>query len=423
VTFVNRYFHPDESATSQLLSDLCFGLAQQGFEVRVITSRQRYDHPRARLPRREVIQGVRVQRVWSTRFGRAGLIGRAMDYATFYLSCAAALILHLRCGDTVVAKTDPPLLSIVAMCAARFKGARLVNWLQDIFPEVATQLGANPLPPWLDGRIRRLRDRSLAAARVNVVLGERMRGLLQARGIARSRIAVIENWSDAGDAPPMSAGSSRLRASMDLGSAFIAAYSGNLGRAHEFETLLGAARLLRHDRHIKFLVIGGGAGLAPLKQAVLHEGLDSFRFAGYQPRAALADSLAAADVHLVSLRPALEGLIVPSKFYGILAAGRPAVFVGAADGELAGIIREEGVGLAVTVGDAEALARGLRLLSEDERARHAMGERAHALFRARYSWQRALDAWVDVLDQGRGASPSMAPTLAGGVSTPSLSGR
>ena len=139
--FVNRFFFPDHSATSQILSDLTFHLAAAGHEVHVITSTQIYDAPDAALPRCESIKGVNVHRVASTRFGRAALPGRALDYLSFYRSARSRLDEIARAGDTVVAKTDPPLLSIMLAPTARRRGARLVNWLQDIYPETAAVLG------------------------------------------------------------------------------------------------------------------------------------------------------------------------------------------------------------------------------------------------------------------------------------------
>src|SRR5688572_28796716 len=107
--FINRYFHPDHSATSQMLSDLAFALADRGHEVAVITGRQRYDAPTDTLPPRETASGVAIHRVWTTRFGRANLIGRTIDYATFYLTAGWRLWRLARPGDVVVAKTDPPM--------------------------------------------------------------------------------------------------------------------------------------------------------------------------------------------------------------------------------------------------------------------------------------------------------------------------
>src|ERR1700722_7263222 len=198
IVFVNRYFHPDQSATSQILSDLSFGLTARGFAVHVVCSQQLYDEPKSSLAPLASVAGVTVHRVWTSRFGRGALVGRAVDYVSFYFSSALRLLLLLRRGDTLVAKTDPPLLSIMAWAVAAVRGARVINWLQGIYPEVASQLNANPLPRPLDELLRKWRDRSLLKARMNVVLGGRMSELLQKRGIPPDKLRVIENWAGPG---------------------------------------------------------------------------------------------------------------------------------------------------------------------------------------------------------------------------------
>ena len=155
-------------------------------------------------------------------------------------------------------------------------------------------------------------------------------------------------------------------------------YSGNLGRAHEFATLLEAASLCRADPDIVFLMIGAGAGMAALQQAVLERGLANFQFLPLQPRASLSDTLAAADVHWLSLLPVLEGLIVPSKLYGILASGRPVLFIGDPDGEVARVIDAAGAGLGVAIGQAAELARHIAELKSDPHRRAHFGRKRPA---------------------------------------------
>src|SRR5215467_1066751 len=169
VIFVNRYFFPDHSATSQILSDLSFHLAATGHEVHVITSRQRYDDSRAALPESEDINGVQIHRVASTRFGRAALSGRALDYLSFYRSVRRRLRETVRVGDIVVAKTDPPLLSVALASIVRQRRAYLVNWLQDIYPETASVLGVPLLRGPMASALARLRHRTLVVADATVV--------------------------------------------------------------------------------------------------------------------------------------------------------------------------------------------------------------------------------------------------------------
>jgi colanic acid biosynthesis glycosyl transferase WcaI len=399
--FLNRYYCPDESATSQILTDLTRGLAERDFEVHVICSRQLYGDASARLPRAETLSGVMIHRIATTRFGRARLLGRAVDYASFFLSAGVLLMRLARSGDVLVAKTDPPLLSLLAAPIARIRRLTLINWQQDVFPEVASRLGANPLPKRVDQLLRRLRDWSLRSANMNVLVGHRMLEYIASRDVPRERLCVIENWADSTSIRPKDARCSALRTQWGLAGQFVVGYSGNLGRAHEHAPLLAAASALKDDASVAFLFIGGGVKMEALKAQVDERNLRGVRFLPHQPRECLEDSLAAADVHLVSLIPALEGLIVPSKFYGILAAGRPVVFVGDPDGELARIIRATGSGVVVGTGPVAGaeLAAAIGRLQRDERGRQAMSLAARQLLDDRYTANRGVATWAELLSR------------------------
>lgn len=136
VIFVNRFFHPDLSATSQLLTDLVRELPHEDFELHVVCSRQLYANSRTLLPTHEVIDGVHVHRVWSMRFGRDRLLGRGLDYLSFFICSAAELAGCARRRDVIVAMTDPPLIGVCAAVIARRRGAVLINWLQICFPRL-----------------------------------------------------------------------------------------------------------------------------------------------------------------------------------------------------------------------------------------------------------------------------------------------
>ena len=400
IIFVNRFFAPDHSATSQILSDLAFALANSGRDVHVVTSRQLYDNPQAYLPIEEAIRGVHVHRVSSTHFGRSQLIGRAIDYLSFYVSLWRGVLAIARPGDIVVPKTDPPLASIPAMRAARRRGALLVNWLQDIYPEVAIELGV-PLVKGPVGRIlSKLRNASLRAAQLNVAVGQRMAEYLVSLGIARNRIQVIHNWSDDDQISPVSNSDNPLRREWGLNNKFVVGYSGNLGRAHEFNTVLAAGEQLRDNPRIVFVFIGGGHRMDELARQVKARGLTStFRFFPYQDRKLLKYSLSVPDIHWISLNPAVEGLIVPSKFYGIAAAGQPTIAITARDGEIARLVDQYQCGIVIEPGNANALAAALRRLSTDTASVPAMGLRARAMLDAQFTRQQAFDRWRNALDR------------------------
>src|SRR6516165_9585772 len=397
---LNRYFFPDHSATSQLLSDLMFYLASAGGDVHVITSQQLYDDPQRQLPSSAIEGGVFIHRVSTTKFGRSGLPGRALDYLSFYRSAYHLMRNLIEPGDTVVAMTDPPLCSILAMWAARKKGARLVNWLQDIYPEIAAELGVPLLRGPIATGVAYWRDRSLKAAAVNVVVGQGMADRLVKRGIARDHIKVIHNWTDDVEITPISHERNRLRKLWGLEDKFVVGYSGNLGRAHEFDTVLAASERLRHDPRIVFLFIGSGHNLDKLANLANSRGLAAnFRFMPYQERPLLKYSLGVPDLHWLSLKPELEGLIVPSKFYGIAAAGRPIIAITAADGEIANLVRDNHCGRVIEPGESEKLAATILELSRDPDQLATMGRNIRAMLDAQFTRRAAFRRWCDVLDE------------------------
>ena len=392
--FVNRYFHPDISATSQLLTDLALDQARRGHEVHVVASRQLYEDADANLAEEEVHEGVRIHRVGTSRFGRANLAGRAVDYATFHAAAGRELRALAAGGDVIVAKTDPPLIASAAARAARDRGARLVNWVQDIFPEVAEALGTLPAP--LAALARASRDRSLREAAANVVVGARMAERLAAAcpGIA---LQVIPNWADGTLIRPVAPEDNALRRDWLPDTPFVVGYSGNMGRVHDMETLLGACKALRDERDLAFLFVGGGSQRAPLEDEARRSGLTGVAFRPYQPRERLAESLSVPDVHLVTLKPAIEGLVVPSKFYAIAAAARPVIFVGDREGEIARLVARGGCGVAIAAGDAAGLASAIRALRGDPGRVRDMGARARALFEREFERGAALEQWNRVL--------------------------
>lgn len=410
VIFVNRYFHPDLSATSQLLSDLAVFLAGQGRSIRVVTGRTSYDDPALRFPAQAEVDGVQVHRVWTARFGRARLLGRAVDDLTFYVAAAWCLWRRVRAGDVVVVKTDPPLIAVVALAICRLRGARAVNWLQDLFPEVAQALGlAPPGSRLVYPLLTRLRDASLRGAAANVVIGDTMAARVGGRGVPPARIRLIRNWTDREAVRPIAHPENPFRRGI-VGPGpdpFVVAYSGNLGRVHEIETLLDAMAMLAADtagdpRPVRWLFIGSGALTPRLRAEVARLGFGTVAFLPYQPRGDLAFSLSAADAHLACLRPEFEGLVVPSKVSGAAAAGRPILFVGDPEGEIARFIARHRCGIAIARGDGAGLARAIRTLAEDPAACEAMGRQARAGFEAECDRTEAFARWTRLLDAVEG---------------------
>jgi glycosyltransferase involved in cell wall biosynthesis len=395
LVFFNRYYWPDRSATSQLLTDLATALAAGGHEVTVVAGDREQDPAAPRLPRRARDRGVEIRRLRTTALGRRSLFGRALDHLFFYAAARWYALWYVRRGDVVIAKTDPPLLGAALLPEVCLKRAALVNWLQDLYPEVAGQLGMLGRSPFT-ALLRWWRDLSLRHARMNVVIGERMRERVAAIA-GPDRVRAIHNWSLPLAATAAPAPDNPLRRELGLRDEVVVAYSGNLGRAHRFESLLAAGEHLRERRDLRFLVIGDGPQKAAVEAAARERGLANWTFLPLQPRERLGDSLGAADVHVISLEPKLEGLVVPSKVYGVLAAGRPCVFIGAPDGEVAEILRRHDCGITVDPEDAVALVVAIEQLAGDAALRRRLGANARRASDAHFTAARALDLWREAL--------------------------
>jgi hypothetical protein len=352
--FVNRFYWPDEPATAQLLTDLAEALAARGHSVSVIAS-----HPGGDTPAAEQRRGVAIVRVRVTRLNRCGLLGKLADFTTFYVGCLIGLIVQVRPGDIVVALTDPPLLGAGVWLAARLRRAKVIHWAQDIYPEVAVALTGNR---WL-GVFAPLRDLAWRRAEACVTLGSDMKRVLSRAGVEPRRLTVIPNWAPAGlDVQPAGTADA-LRKKWELVGKFVVLYSGNLGRVHDLAPLLDVAERLRAQPHIVFVFVGRGAQLATLQARTDERKLKKIRFQSPQPRDQLATALSLGDLHLLTLLPGCENFVFPSKLYGIAAVGRPILFVGPPDCEIATLIKARRIGRTFSRGETVAMADTITGLS------------------------------------------------------------
>lgn len=395
VVLLNQYYAPDEAATAQLLADLGEGLAARGHEVRAVCCRRAYADPSQRYPRRERIGGVEVRRTWASGFGRGSSAGRLIDYVTFLVAAAGAMLFQPR-PDVVVSLSTPPLVAALGLVLARLRGARSIFWVMDIYPQLAFELGvlrrgsvAGRLLGCLSRWILRRSDRVVA-------LGESMAERLREEG--RDRVVTVHNWADGETIRPRPVAGHALREEWGWADRFVLLYSGNLGLAHEFDTLLDAAELLRDDPRILFVFLGGGPRRAEVEAAARERGLGNVEFRPYMARERLGESLTAGDVHLLTLRPRMPGLLVPSKIYGILAAGKPTLYVGPDEGEIAAIIRSGRCGTRIDPGNAEALVRAARRYREENELVAEEGRRARRLFDERFTKERGVRAFAGLIE-------------------------
>ncbi len=404
VWFINRFYWPDEPATAQLLGDLAEALAARGWSISVIAS-----HPGdAQTPADEIRHGVGIHRCRRLGRGRTTVAGKLADYLVFLLGAGWHTLRSLRRGDIVVAMTDPPLLGVLLWPIVALRRARLVHWAQDIYPEVAMTLAARPSMRWALGLLRGPRNFTWRHSTGCVTLGHDMAVLVERNGVAPSRVTVVPNWAPHGLVPPPAQVVQQQRNEWHLAGKFAVAYSGNLGRVHDLEPVLDVAAALRDAPDIVFLFIGAGPRLGPLAAEVRARGLTNVCFFPPQPRAQLGTALAAADLHLVTLRPGCETVVFPSKLYGIAAVGRPMIFIGPRECEVAALVREAALGFAFARDDTAAIASCLRRLATTPDDCHTLGAAAAAFHHREDGLARAVTVWNKLLGDG-GPAPASGP--------------
>jgi colanic acid biosynthesis glycosyl transferase WcaI len=381
---VNRYFWPDESATSLLLTDLAEDLQAAGHEVHVFTSRQLYDRPRAQLPREQIWQGVRIHRLPTSSCGRRRFWGRLFDILTFH----GALRFARRVGpgpDAWFVMTDPPLVANTVLRLRRRLGGRVIHHVDDVYPDLAMALGSLPR----HGPAAALLDRSVRQGLKDcdriIALGDCMARVLRAKGVADDRLAVAPPWADGRQLYPLDHANNRFRRELGFpADALVVMYSGNMGLGHRFETILEAACLLAPDNRVRFVFIGDGAKKPQIEAFRQTHNLSNMVMLPYQPKERLRETLSAGDIHLISLDAKVQGFIVPSKLAGILAVGRPAVFVGEGRNSVAAAIREAPCGCVISEGDVEELGASIRRLKANPEVRLSLGRAARKLFERQY---------------------------------------
>lgn len=390
LVLVSQRFHPEFASTAQLLTELAEGLNESGVGVRVYTAQPSYvDHP-VTLPRGEVLGGVEVIRLRSTRFSKHSVLGRAMNEVTF----SANVLLHLLCSRDrapLLLGSNPPFLAWVGWitwCVRRRKYGLLVH---DVYPDVAISLGylrRTGLTARVWGMLNR---RAYRHAAWIIVLGERMRQAVC--GYTRGReaaVCVIHNWADGKRLTPREKADNAFAEAHGVADKLVVLYSGNHGRFHDLETVVMAAASLRAREEIAFLFIGEGVKKQTLVDLARREGLQNVRFLPYQDRMVFPLSVIAGDIAVVTLEKGVEGLCVPSKLYTHLAAGQAILALVGTNSEVADIVEEFNCGFRVDQGDVRGVANALVRWHTDPRLLQEMKANARRCFEQNFEKDRAL---------------------------------
>ena len=420
---VNQHYYPDVASTGQHLTDLAEHLAADGYSVEVLTGRGKYVAGRVEAPAREVRNGVRIRRLRTTSFGRGSHLGRIVDYLSFYLRVLTALVFGPK-RDGVLFLTTPPLLGFLGAMARLVRGQRYGVWSMDLHPDAEIASGmlrpgglAAKVLEWMNATGYRHAD-------FVVDLGSYMKQRIVAKGVAADRTHTVHVWSAKEEIVPTPRETNPLIDELGLRDKFVVMYSGNAGIVHDFDAICDAMRRLKDDPCIHFLFVGDGPRRGEIERFAKEHEIRNFTYRAYFDRDQLRYSLSVADAHLISLRKPFVGISVPGKLYGIMASGRPALFVGPRECESAETISRADCGVIVDplAGAEQAATEIVSVLQSwmsDSHRRAVLGENGRRAFLQSYEREPNRRLFSEVIGAAWNAkprivsSPAMAePTLA-----------
>ncbi len=382
ILLLNQFFWPDSAATSQLLTDLARGLVREGHTVYAISADGGYAVSAAGDP-----PPVEIHRVKALPFARSK-VGRVLSYLSFYVSAAVRGLVLPR-PDLVLTLTTPPLLSLLGTFISTLRGSRHFIWEMDVYPDVAIDLGYFKAGGPADRITGLLADLSRRRADGIIALGECMKQRLVRRGLDPDRISVADNWADGSAIQPLPRPGNLQQ--------LVLLYSGNLGLAHDLDTLTESMRQLRLDTRFHFLFVGSGGRREELRRFCEENSIHSVELRPYVQRESLSESLSAGDVGLVTQREACCGSVVPSKVYGLMAAGRPILFIGPRDATPARIVERFNCGWHVNCNDSGALTALLKYLAANPAEVASAGRRARRALVEHYDLPLGVDRIIRIL--------------------------
>jgi len=392
VLLVNQYYPPDGAATATMAAGAAAALTKRGHEVMVLAGRASYDVTERdawRPWQTSTVDGITVRRVGSSAFDRSRMAGRVSNYLTYGAWCAP-LAATTR-ADVVVGMSDPPFAGILAGAIAALRRRPFVYWLHDLHPEF----------PLATGDLKRnvvvtqwqaLHRRALRRATAVVVLGDDMAMRATAAGADAERVHVVRSGSPV--YPSATPGSDAVRAEIRGDAPFVVLHAGNLGQAVAWRALVDGVKALRPDE-ANLVFVGGGAERDAAVRAA--DDSDVIRFHDYWPPEQVGDVLRAGDVDAVTVRRGLEGLVVPSRLYSVLAAGRPVLAVADETSDVVTLVRRHECGLVADPDDPASVADAISWARGHPVELAEMGKRAQ-LAAVDYDRDTLLDRLVEIIE-------------------------
>ena len=400
ILLLNLYYPPDTSATAKMAETVVNALAGE-HQVTIVCGRPSYDPSERRawrLSQTEKKNGVNIVRVGSTDYPRFNMKKRALNYLT-YSALLIPRTLFMPC-DAVLAMTDPPFQGIIGAIVATLKRKPYIYNIRDMYPDMA--IGGSIVAPGMLARLwEKLHRWALRRADCVIVLGEDMRTRIMAKGVLAEQIEIVRDGAEILPESAQQASQPQLDPEVireirgDF--RFVVLHAGNIGFYGAWQTLIAAARQLAGNG-IGLVFVGEGAQRAQLEDAA--KGIREVRFLPFFPGSKIPSVLAAADAHLITVKRGLEGVVVPSKMYGILAAGKPIVAVAPRETDAVALGEKAGFSVGADPDRPDQVARVIRELAGDPARVQSMARAALAAAPA-YDRVKELEKFVRIVDRSR----------------------
>jgi len=393
---ISQVFYPDQVSTASLFTDMCSVLAEDGLEVEVWAGHPSYTVLN-RQPENLVYKGINITYLRSTNFPKDNLSGRLLNMLTFTASVCIK-ILFSRDKTPVWTHTTPPLLGIILSFICFCKKRKFIYILLDIFPEGLIRLGKvsgrNPiirLWQWMFFK-------SLSVSTKIIAIGRDIKSWIDNNCIqCNGKTEYIPHWQDDKLIFPLPFNENKFIIEEKLTERFVIQYSGNMGLWNELKTIGKVVR--RNIENVEFIFVGGGVRKNELLEEFSLDEQKNVLFMPFQPNEVFNEIISASHVHLVTLRDGLEGMAVPCKIYGILAAGRPVIAIVPENSEIAYVVKEENCGIIVRPGDLDGLAAAICMLKSDESLVKQMGINSRNAFMKKYTTRVIAESYKKVLSQ------------------------
>ena len=397
LSLITQFFPPDYAATGQLIEELTRHLGYLGVEIEVFTGQPGYAFGVKNAPAREQSEQVRIQRTRATQVWYQRIRGKALSGVLFTLRAVLHILRHARRHNILLLTTAPPFLPVLGYLAHKLFKLPYVCILYDLYPDIAIALDVIPKHHPLARFWQFINCKVWQKASQIIVLSPQMKQ--RVTGIcpqAADKISVIHSWGDAKKIIPIPKQENWFAQEYNTVDRFTVLYSGNMGRCHDIDTILEAAKLLK-DEPIQFLCIGGGAKRKILVDEIKQLDLNNFQFLPYQEKSNLPYSLTACDLSLVSMDKGFESLVAPSKLYPALAAGKPVAVICPQDSYLKQLIKEGNCGQTFDNGDSEGLAEFILLLSKNRQLTESMGKAARKYMQSNFTPEVIASEYLKVL--------------------------